>query len=156
LTGEQENRRLQFDVILFSCSPVENVVSRLRMDGELTGRIIGCGLIVHTGLRSGYLESVYQRALAYELEDRGMHVEREVRFQVRWRDRVVGEYVADLIVERRVIVETKAVIALSRAHDAQLVNYLTATGIDDGLLLNFGAPQLQVRRKYRIYKPRGT
>lgn len=122
------------------------------MDDELTGRIIGCGIVVHTGLRSGYVEQVYQRALAYELEDAGMHVEREVRFQVRWRDRVVGEYVADLIVERRVIVETKAVLALSRAHDAQLVNYLTATGIDIGLLLNFGGPRLHVRRKYRIYK----
>jgi len=121
---------------------------------ELTGTIIGSAYTVHGGLGIGFVEPVYQRALAFELEDAGLDVRREVRLEVQFRGRVVGEYVADLVVEGQVIIETKAVSVLLPAHEAQLVNYLTATGIEDGLLLNFGSPRLQVRRKYRTYRPK--
>jgi GxxExxY protein len=121
---------------------------------DLTGRIIGRSLRVHSGLGFGFVEPVYQRALAFELSRGGLLVEREVRLEVRYCGLVVGEYVADLVVEGKVIVETKAVAKLTTAHERQLLNYLSATGIENGLLLNFGAPRLEVRRKYRTYRPK--
>lgn len=116
---------------------------------ELTRAIIGCAMIVHRKLGPGFLESVYQNALAWELRGAGMCVECERRLEVRYRDAIVGEFVADMVVNDFVIVENKAVCALSRAHEAQLVNYLTATGTDVGLLINFGADRLAFKRKMR-------
>lgn len=121
---------------------------------DLTGRAIGCGLRVHSGLGFGFVEPVYQRALVVELSRAGLAIEREKHLEVRYREVIVGDYVADLVVEGRIIVETKALAALSVVHERQLLNYLAATGIEDGLLLNFGAPRLEVRRKYRTYRPR--
>ena len=71
---------------------------------------------------------------------------------VYYKDEVVGEFRADMIVDHRVIVELKAVNSLTSAHEVQLVNYLTATRLDNGLLINFGAPKIEIKRKYRIYK----
>ncbi len=81
-----------------------------------------------------------------------MLVECQKRIPVYYDGVVVGDFVADLLVGGRVIVENKAVRALAREHEVQLVNYLVATGIDTGLLLNFGAPSLQIKRKYRVYR----
>ncbi|HET7457852.1 MAG TPA: GxxExxY protein [Gemmatimonadaceae bacterium] len=81
-----------------------------------------------------------------------MAVECEKRLHVRYRDALVGEFAADLVVAGCVLVEAKAVRALAPAHEAQLVNYLTATGIEVGLLLNFGGDRLQFRRKTRTYR----
>ncbi len=123
------------------------------MDHEaLTRTVIGCAMRVHTALGPGFLETVYQHALARELREVLVPFACGARLEVRYRGEVVGEFAADLIVDGRVLVENKAVRALAPAHEAQLVNYLTATGIDVGLLLNFGAGSLQFRRLTREYR----
>jgi GxxExxY protein len=123
-------------------------------DEELTRQIIGCAMRVHRVLGPGYLESVYEKALAHELQKAGLAAECQKPIRVHYDGIVVGDFVADLFVEGRIVVEIKAVRALTKAHEAQLVNYLTASGIDIGLLLNFGAPSLQFQRKYRVYRPK--
>ena len=115
----------------------------------LTGAIIGGAMRVHRALGPGYLESVYLRALAWELRLAGHAVDCERRLTVRYRGCAVGVHVPDMIVDDRVIVEIKAVQQLHVAHEAQLVSYLTATRMEVGLLLNFGSTSLDVRRKYR-------
>ncbi|HEX5830979.1 MAG TPA: GxxExxY protein, partial [Gemmatimonadaceae bacterium] len=121
---------------------------------ELTGRIIGCAMTVQRALGPGHLESVYQNALAHELRKAALVVECRKGIQVRYDGQIVGDFVADMLVDGCVIVENKALRALARTHEAQLVNYLTATGIEIGLLLNFGAERLEFRRKTRTYRPR--
>lgn len=120
---------------------------------KLTETIIGCAMKVHSALGPGFLESVYQNALAHELRKAGLRVECEKPIQVRYDGVVVGDFSADLLVEGVVMVENKAVQTLAPAHEVQLVNYLTATGIEVGLLLNFGAEKLQFKRKHRTYRP---
>lgn len=119
---------------------------------QLTRAIIGCAMIVHRRLGPGFLESVYQNALAWELRTAGIPVECERRLEVRYRDTIVGEFVADMVVGGVVVVENKAVRALATAHEVQLVHYLTVTGVETGLLLNFGAAHLEFRRKVRTYR----
>lgn len=119
----------------------------------LSGVVIGCAMKVHGILGQDFLESVYQNALLHELKRASIEVESSKRIDVRYDGIIVGEFVADLVVERRLLIENKAVHALAAAHEVQLVNYLTATGIDVGLLLNFGSPRLQVKRKLRILSP---
>jgi len=121
---------------------------------ELTEEIIGCAMAVHRVLGPGYLESVYQNALAHELHKQELHVVCEQRLQVTYDDVVVGDFIADMVVEELILIENKAVQALNPAHEVQLVNYLTATGIEVGLLLNFGAERLQFKRKHRTYRPK--
>ncbi len=118
---------------------------------SLSGQIIGCAIAVHSILGPGYLELVYRNALAYELRHAGLDVEREKRIAVRYRDVVVGEFVADLFVEGTILVELKAVRALAVAHNVQVVNYLSATGCDVGLLFNFGGRSLEYKRKARLF-----
>ncbi len=118
----------------------------------LTHAIIGAALRVHGGLGPGFLESVYQHALAHELREAGVAFACGYPLHVRYRGALVGEFVADVFVDGRVVVENKAVRALTAAHEAQLVNYLAATGVEIGLLLNFGAERLQVRRMSRAYR----
>ena len=119
---------------------------------DKAGRIIGCAMKVHRALGPGFLESVYERALTIELRKAGMRVELQKLLQVFYEGEVVGDFVADMIVDDEIIVENKAVSALTKAHEVQLVNYLTATKIDDGLLLNSGAERLQYKRKFRTTK----
>ena len=121
-------------------------------DRELTKTIIGCAFKVHNTLGHGFLEKVYENALRIELAKQGLEVKQQEPIKVYYEGHVVGDYYADLWIEDRVIVELKAVRALSKAHEVQLVNYLTATGVDTGLLLNFG-PSVEVKRKFREYKP---
>jgi GxxExxY protein len=120
---------------------------------DLAGRVIGLAMKVHRTLGPGFLESVYENALAVELERNAFVFERQKPLQVRYEGVVVGEFVADLAVEGSLIVELKAVSTIVPAHEMQLVNYLTATGTEDGLLLNFGAASLEFKRKYRTYRP---
>ncbi len=122
--------------------------------GELTEKIIAGFYQVYNTLGWGFLERVYQLSLLHELEKRGMHVEPWGKVNVYYDGRLVGKYIADLLVEDSVILELKAVEALSAAHEAQLVNYLKATTIEVGLLLNFG-PRPQVKRKVfdAVHKP---
>ena len=117
---------------------------------NLTRAIIGCSMIVQRGLGPGFLESVYQNALAWELRSANILVDCERRLQVRYREVVVGDFVADMVIADRVLVEIKAVRALAPAHEAQLVNYLAATGMEVGLLINFGAARLSFKRRTRV------
>lgn len=116
--------------------------------------IIQCIYNVRGILGPGYLESVYKNALMRELELNGLRATSEVPLKVSYKDVLVGEFRADIIVENSVIVELKAVETLHMTHEVQLVNYLTITGIDSGLLVNFGALDIQIKRKYRIYTPK--
>ena len=118
----------------------------------LTKKIIGCAFKVHNTLGPGFLEKVYENALRIELEDLGLRVKQQEPINVNYQGQVGGEYYADLWVNECVVVELKAAQQLVKQHEVQLVNYLTATGIDCGLLVNFG-PSVQVKRKFRIYKP---
>jgi len=123
---------------------------------EVTKKIIGCAMTVHRTLGPGFLESVYQNALAHELRKAGLEVECEKRLHVTYDGVVVGDFVADMRINASVLIENKAVQALAPAHEVQLVNYLTATGIDIGLLLNFGAARLEFKRKSRIYRTKNA
>jgi GxxExxY protein len=100
-------------------------------------------------LGCGFLEKVYSNALFFELRNMGLDCEQEVPFKVEYKDVVVGDYCADLIVERRVLVELKACAGLDSVHEAQILNYLKASSIHVGLLMNFGKPKLQYRRFVR-------
>jgi len=120
---------------------------------DLTHMIIGCAYKVHNTLGPGFLEKVYENALRIELEKAGFRVKQQEPINVVYDGQIVGEYYADLWVNERVVVELKAALVLAKEHEVQLVNYLTATRINDGLLINFG-PSVQVKRKFREYKPR--
>ena len=113
---------------------------------ELTERIIGALYAVHNTLGWGFLEKVYQNAMAIEMTKRGIRFVGQSRVNVYYESQLVGEYYADFLVEDSVIVEIKAVDKLADVHEIQVVNYLKASSIDVGLLLNFG-PQSQIRRK---------
>ena len=112
----------------------------------LTQAIIGCALGVSNELGAGFLEKVYENALLYELRGAGLQAEAQVALKVRYKNAIVGEYFADLIVERQVLIELKAVRVFDDSHQAQVLNYLKATGLRKGLLLNFGAPRLGIKR----------
>ena len=111
-----------------------------------------CAKEVRAHLTPGFEENVYKNALYLELKDHGLEVKTELPIKVTYKGREVGNYRADMIIEDRVIVELKAINALNTMHEIQLVNYLTATGIDDGLLINFGSDKIQIQRKYRQYE----
>jgi len=113
---------------------------------DLTFVIIGAAMEVYKILGPGYLEVVYQAALVHELALRGISFEQLQRLPVRYKGVLVGEYVADLVVAEKLIVELKAVSALNTSHEAQTLNYLAATGMRLALLLNFGAKSLQHKR----------
>jgi len=113
---------------------------------EITEKIIGCAYTVSNELGAGFLEKVYENALCIELEKHGLHFEQQKEIQVKYGGQIVGEYFADLIVEESVIVELKAIKAFDTIHQAQLLNYLKATGIRTGLLLNFGTSRLGIKR----------
>jgi len=116
---------------------------------DLTERVIGAAFAVSNGLGHGFLEAVYRNALVEELRHADLTVQTEKTFSVYYRDKRVGVYIADIVVADRVIVELKAVAALAEAHAAQLLNYLKASHLPVGLLMNFGAPRLQWRRVIR-------
>jgi GxxExxY protein len=119
---------------------------------QLTEEVIGLAMKVHRTLGPGFLESVYQKALLFELARAGWSVDSEKSLKVIYEGTVVGDFVADLLVDGRLIVELKAVQDLTVAHEVQTVNYLAATGLDDALLINFGASSLQFKRKRRLPK----
>ncbi len=119
---------------------------------QLTEEVIGLAMKVHRTLGPGFLESVYQKALTLELTRAGCHVDSEKPLRVLYEGAVVGDFVADLLVDERLILELKAVPTLTVAHEVQTVNYLAATRVDDALLLNFGTSSLQFKRKRRLPK----
>jgi GxxExxY protein len=119
---------------------------------DLTGEIIKSFYKVYNALGHGFLEKVYENALVFELRESGLRVEQQKPIFVYYRDQLVGEYFADLVVGGCVIVELKCLESLSRAHEAQLINYLRATQFDVGLLLNFGQSP-EYKRKIFDNKP---
>ncbi len=119
-----------------------------RLD-SLTERIIGAAFAVSNALGHGFLEIVYRNALFEELVASNLAVAKEKFFPVHYRGKQMGLYTADLVVEDAVIIELKAVETLIQAHTAQLLNYLKASGLPVGLLLNFGKPKLDIRRVIR-------
>lgn len=112
-------------------------------------KVIGCAMKVHRELGFGFLESVFHRAMELELARCGLDFQSEEKINVFYEEHVVGHFVADLIVEGKLVVELKAVEHVIKAHEVQLVNYLTAANIESGLLLNFGAQSLEFRRKFK-------
>ena len=120
--------------------------------GELMKEIQDAAFEVRQHLSFGYLESVYQNALLAELNMRGFKVEKEICIPVYYKGMVVGDFRADILVENCVVIEIKSVRDVLPIHEMQLVNYLTATGIDDGILINYG-DTYRFRRKTRLYQP---
>ena len=116
---------------------------------QLTKAVIGSAFEVINELGSGFLESVYEKALLLALREEGLSATSQHPVQVMFRGECVGDFYADLLVEDSVIVELKAVKAITPEHQAQLINYLNATGVDVGLLVNFGNPKLEYRRLTR-------
>ncbi|UXE66365.1 MAG: GxxExxY protein [Chryseotalea sp. WA131a] len=121
---------------------------------ELTYKIIGCAMKVHSALGNGFQEVIYQRCLAIELEKQKLLFARELEMPIYYEDVEVGTRRADFIVENKVMVELKAVIKLEDVHLAQGLNYLQAYKIDKGLLINFGSTSLEVKRLFRKQNPR--
>ncbi|HDD24094.1 MAG TPA: GxxExxY protein [Chloroflexi bacterium] len=114
--------------------------------GEITEQIIKAFYTVYNTLGYGFLEKVYENAMVIELRRMGLHVVCQQPISVYYAGQIVGEYLADMLVENCVIVELKAVRTLLKEHEAQLLNYLNATSYEVGLLLNFG-PTPQIKRK---------
>ena len=119
---------------------------------DLCGKVIGLAMKVHSALGPGFLESVYQNALIWELRKCGLKAEAERPTSVRYDGQMVGAFTADVFVNDSLIVELKASQSLAKAHEVQLVNYLVATGFDEGLLLNFGGERLEFKKKFRLPK----
>lgn len=121
------------------------------INDAVTKRIIGCAYTVFNTLGFGFLESVYEKSLSHELRNNDLTVDCQKPLVVYYDGVVVGEFVADLVVEDRIIIELKSVRKVAAVHEAQLVNYLVATGIDVGLLINFSPRGVEVKRKRRNY-----
>jgi GxxExxY protein len=119
---------------------------------DLSYQVVGAAQEVHRILGSGYLEAVYQAALAQEMTLRGIRHEQQKRLTVAYKDMVVGEYQADFVVEDCIVLELKAASALNGSHEAQALNYLAATGYKLAILLNFGSESLQQRRIVNRYR----
>jgi GxxExxY protein len=113
---------------------------------ELSFAIVGAAMEVHKLLGPGFLEAVYQKVLIYELTLRGFKVEEERVLPIYYKGQLVGEYKSDLVVNGQIILELKAVSAIIKAHEAQALHYLTATGLQLAIILNFGASSLQQKR----------
>lgn len=113
---------------------------------ELTFKVIGAAMKVHRILGPGFLEAVYQGALERELHLRTIPFERKVKLPVIYKDVVIGDYEADLVIDKKFVVELKAISKLNSSHEAQAMHYLAATSLRLALLLNFGASSLEHRR----------
>jgi GxxExxY protein len=122
------------------------------LDFELSRKVIGCAMSVHRLLGCGFLESNYENALAIELRRRDVRFANQVPLTVYYLNEPVGRYVADMIVEQQLLLELKALNSIDTRCEAQMINYLKASGIPVGLILNFGTPSLQIKRKVQSRK----
>ena len=113
---------------------------------EITYQINGAVYEVNSVLGIGFLEKVYEKALLYELISRGLKAESQVPITVKYKGEMVGDYFADIVVENQIIIELKAVDKLQKVHEAQILNYLKATGFKIGLLVNFTHPKAEIKR----------
>ena len=116
---------------------------------EVTETIIGCAYRVYNKMGYGFLESVYEKCLLIELHKSGLNTESQKPITVYYEGEIVGEFVADIIVDDSIIVELKSVRRIIKAHEIQLVNYLVATGKPVGLILNFGERKVEIKRKVK-------
>jgi len=116
---------------------------------ELTAKIIEACFEVSNELGAGFLESVYQNALKIALRQKGLKVQAQVPLMVEFRGEEVGQFFADILVDDKVIVELKAASALAPEHQAQVINYLKASDLEVGLLVNFGKPRTEIKRLYK-------
>jgi GxxExxY protein len=123
------------------------------LDDPLTEKIIGCAYKVYNTLGAGFLESVYKHALAIELEKARLPFFAEAPIAVYYDGMIVGSFFADMIVKSEVILELKAIDYIDKIHEVQLVNYLRATNISIGLLINFGPQNITIKRKYKDHNP---
>jgi len=133
--------------MILSDTPAKALVA----SDSLSQTVIGEALHVHRVLGPGFLEMIYQNALLIRLKKAGLEAESGHQLPVYFEGDLVGNFVTDIIVEKRLLLELKAVSALVPAHEVQLVNYLTATKIDVGLLFNFGSKSLEIKRRTRGY-----
>jgi len=122
---------------------------------DLTHTVIGCAYKVHNVLGFGLLERCYENALRIELEKLDIRALQQHELNVWYEDQIIGEYKPDLWLPDKLIIEVKSVQNLVKEHEVKLIHYLAATKINDGLLINFGQ-SVQVKRKFREYKPRGS
>lgn len=125
----------------------------MKPDNLITGAIIGCAFDVLNELGSGFLESVYEKSLLLALQQKGLQAEAQKPLKVCFRGHVVGDFFADLVVEDSVLIELKAIRVLVPQNEAQIINYLQATGIKVGLLFSFGNPRLEYKRFTREKNP---
>ncbi len=116
---------------------------------ELTEKILGCAYRVYNEMGFGFLESVYEKCMLIELSKAGLNAESQKPITVYYEDEIVGEFVADIIVNDTIILELKSLRQVIKAHEVQLVNYLVATGKPAGLILNFGESKVDVKRKVK-------
>jgi GxxExxY protein len=119
---------------------------------KLTEKIIGCAYRVYNKMGFGFLESVYEKCLMIELKKEGLAALSQVPIHVEYEGEVVGDFVADILVENAVVLELKSVKRIIRSHEIQVVNYLTATRKEIGLILNFSETKVEVKRKVRSLK----
>jgi len=115
---------------------------------DLTHKIIGCAMQVHRTIGNGFQEVIYQRALGIEFSFQGLEYEREQEMEIFYRNEHIGTRRVDFFVEKKVMVEIKAVTQLEDIHKAQAINYLEAYGLANGLLINFGGRSLDFKRVY--------
>ncbi|MCK4352448.1 GxxExxY protein [candidate division WOR-3 bacterium] len=113
---------------------------------EISEKIIGCAFHVHNNLGCGFLEKVYENALVMELREAGLKIIQQTPIKVYYKRETVGDYIADILIEDEIIIEIKAVRYIDEIHEAQLLNYLKATGLKLGLILNFARPKLEIKR----------
>lgn len=116
--------------------------------GDLSEKVIGCAYRIFNVLGSGFLESVYEKAFEIELLKLQIPIQTQKKLTVFYDGQPVGFFIADLVIDDKIIVELKAVKNLAVTHEVQLVNYLAATDISIGLLINFGESKVEVKRKY--------
>lgn len=128
---------------------IDRIKTESLLHEVVTDKVLGACFEVAGELGAGFLESVYEKALIVALRQKGLGVEAQVPLRVRFRDVIVGEFFADLLIEKKILVELKAVSALKPEHQAQVINYLKATGIEVGLLVNFGNSKLEYRRLHK-------
>ncbi|MCF7793497.1 MAG: GxxExxY protein [Candidatus Cloacimonetes bacterium] len=119
---------------------------------NLSDKIIGCAYKVYNTFGFGYLESVYEKCMEIEYKKNGLFYESQKQIAVDYDGINVGNFIADAVVENKIIIEYKSIIKLNKIHEMQLVNYLVATGIDVGLLINFGEEEVEIKRKVRDLK----
>ena len=137
------NLDVNLDMFLYLCSKRENMY----LHQTLTGKVIGACYTVHNELGCGFYEKVYQEALAIVLKEDNIAFEREKHLPIKFHGKILDcDYIADFVIDNTIILELKAVSEINSVYESQVINYLKATGLQVGLLVNFGSEELQVRR----------